>query len=91
MTEVASWCYEPVKRELVSYDTAGVVKVKTQWVMSLDLGGVMFWESSADRTDSQSLIATAANTLGGPAALDHTLNHRNFPGSKYDNVKNGFA
>ncbi|KAG8960208.1 hypothetical protein FRC03_006901 [Tulasnella sp. 419] len=43
------------------------------------------WELSSDKTGSESLVDVAKNVFG---ALDSTQNHLNYPGSKYDNIKN---
>jgi chitinase len=48
----------------------------------------MFWEASADRQGSDSLIGTSISALGG---LDSTDNLLDFPDSKYDNIKNQMA
>ena len=46
MTDVASYSYDSSKRELVSYDTPNIAKVKAQYVLSKGLGGQMFWDVS---------------------------------------------
>ncbi|KAG8725644.1 hypothetical protein FRC11_001784, partial [Ceratobasidium sp. 423] len=46
----------------------------------------MFWELSADKNGTDSLVWTAAKNMG---KLDNTQNHLNYPGSQFDNVKAG--
>ena len=41
---VASYSYDPAKRELVSYDTPDIVRTKAEYVMSTGLAGCLFWE-----------------------------------------------
>ncbi|KIY64737.1 glycoside hydrolase family 18 protein [Cylindrobasidium torrendii FP15055 ss-10] len=83
-TDVASYSYDEVKRELVSYDTPNIVKTKVAYINDNNLAGSMFWSLGTDKTDADSLITTAATALSG---LDSTENHINYPNSKYDNIK----
>lgn len=71
-TDVSSYSYDSAKRELVSYDTPNIVKLKVQYVNEKGLGGSMFWELSTDKVGSESLVGVSANTLG---SLDQTQNH----------------
>jgi chitinase len=41
VTEISSYSYDSTKKELVSYDTPDIVKLKTQYVMSKGLSGSM--------------------------------------------------
>lgn len=45
-TDVSSYSYDPVKMELVSYDTPDIISLKAQYINSKGLGGAMFWEVS---------------------------------------------
>ncbi|ESK85470.1 glycoside hydrolase family 18 protein [Moniliophthora roreri MCA 2997] len=83
-TDVTSYSYDSSKKELVSYDTPNIVKMKTQYVNDNGMGGTMFWELSTDKKGSDSLVLTAASVLG---SLDTTQNHINFPSSKWDNIR----
>ncbi|KAF9532699.1 glycosyl hydrolases family 18-domain-containing protein [Crepidotus variabilis] len=85
---VASYSYDASKKELVSYDTPNMVKTKVSYINSKGLAGSMFWELSTDKTGSDSLVQTSANSLG---ALDSTQNHINFPNSKWDNIRNNMG
>lgn len=44
LTDVASYSYDPTKREFVSYDTPHIVTIKAQYAQSKGLAGAMFWE-----------------------------------------------
>ncbi|KAH7100682.1 glycoside hydrolase family 18 and carbohydrate-binding module family 5 protein [Auriculariales sp. MPI-PUGE-AT-0066] len=87
-TTIASYSYSSSARELVSYDTPNIVTKKIAYALSKGLGGAMFWELSADKTGSASLVTTAAAGLG---TLDSTQNHLNYPGSVYDNIRSGMG
>ncbi|KAF8874737.1 glycosyl hydrolases family 18-domain-containing protein [Infundibulicybe gibba] len=87
-TDVTSYSYDSAKKELVSYDTPNIVKIKTQYVNSNGLAGSMFWELSTDKVGAASLVGVSANTLG---SLDSTQNHINFPNSKWDNIRNNMG
>ncbi|KAJ3564511.1 hypothetical protein NP233_g8251 [Leucocoprinus birnbaumii] len=87
-TDVTSYSYDSAKKELVSYDTPNIVKLKAQYVNSNGLGGSMFWELSTDKVGSASLVGVSANTLG---SLDQTQNHIHYPNSKFDNIKNNMG
>ncbi|KAH7103318.1 P-loop containing nucleoside triphosphate hydrolase protein [Auriculariales sp. MPI-PUGE-AT-0066] len=80
-----AYSYDAAKREFHSYDTPGVVKVKTQYVVDNKLGGMMYWAPYMDKDGAESLLNTAVDGLGGK--LDQTPNHLSYPNSKYANVK----
>ncbi|KAL7785137.1 glycoside hydrolase family 18 protein [Trichoderma ceciliae] len=80
------YSYDPNTRELISYDTPDMIKTKVSYLKSLGLGGSMFWEASADKKGSDSLIGTSSRALG---SLDSTQNLLSYPNSKYDNIKKG--
>ncbi|KAK0660824.1 family 18 putative glycoside hydrolase [Cercophora samala] len=84
----ATYSYDPAKRELISFDTAEMVQRKVAYLKQRGLGGSMFWEASADRTDGQSLIGTSFRELGG---IDSSPNQLRFPDSQYENLRAGFA
>ncbi|KAF8998382.1 glycosyl hydrolases family 18-domain-containing protein [Cyathus striatus] len=91
-TDVTSYSYDSSKKELVSYDTPNIVKLKSQYINTKGLGGSMFWDASyqlsTDKVGADSLVATAAGVLG---TLDQTQNHINFPDSKWDNIRNNMG
>ncbi|CEL52591.1 Endochitinase 1 OS=Coccidioides immitis (strain RS) GN=CTS1 PE=3 SV=1 [Rhizoctonia solani AG-1 IB] len=83
---ISSYSYDPIKKELISYDTPAVTAAKAKWLSGQGLAGAMFWELSADKNGTDSLVWTAAKTM---AKLDNTPNHLNYPGSQFENVKAG--
>lgn len=85
-TIIASWSYDPTAQELISYDNPQVVNLKANYIKSKGLGGAMFWESSADKNGTGSLISTTASNFG---SLDQTQNQLNYPASQYANMVAG--
>lgn len=87
-----TYSYDSTKQELISYDTVQMAVTKTEWLMTLGLGGAMWWESSADRNDSQSLIGNVVSVLGGSSGANmlQSQNELTYPDSKYDNLRDGF-
>ncbi|KAK6079577.1 endochitinase [Seiridium cupressi] len=71
----ATYSYDSDTGELISYDTAEMVSRKTEYVLSMGLGGAYFWEASADRTDGSSLILTSATIFREAGGLDATPNY----------------
>ncbi|KAF9259245.1 hypothetical protein L218DRAFT_670920 [Marasmius fiardii PR-910] len=87
-TDVTSYSYDSSKKELVSYDTPNIVKIKTKYVNDKGLAGTMYWQLATDKKGQDSLLSTSASVLG---ALDQTENHIKFPNSKWDNIKNNMG
>ncbi|KAE9407810.1 hypothetical protein BT96DRAFT_914466 [Gymnopus androsaceus JB14] len=89
-TDVTSYSYNPTTRELVSYDTPNIVKLKAQYIKTNGLAGAMYWDLiRQDAADtSTSLIQ---NVLTEFPTLDQTLNHVNYPNSEWDNVRNNMG
>ncbi|CAE6375058.1 unnamed protein product [Rhizoctonia solani] len=83
---ISSYSYDPIKKELISYTTPVIAAETVKWLSRQGLAGAMFWELSADKNGTDSLVWTAAKTMG---KLDSTQNHLNYPGSQFDNVRNG--
>ncbi|KAI0401883.1 glycoside hydrolase superfamily [Xylaria palmicola] len=86
----ATWCYQPDTRTMVTYDTVPMARTKAQYIAERQLGGAMWWESSADKEGEESLIANVVDVLGGPDGLDKTENCIEYPESKYENLRAGF-
>ncbi|RTE81901.1 hypothetical protein BHE90_003597 [Fusarium euwallaceae] len=86
----ASYCYDPQRRVMVTYDTPQMAWAKAEYIKKWRLGGAMWWESSGDKEGDQSLISTVVNTFGGPQALMWQENCIEYPATKYDNLRNGF-
>ncbi len=84
-TDVSSYSYDAAKKELVSYDTPDIVRLKAQYVNATKLAGSMFWDVSieapsygldltiwqisTDKAGSLSLVNVSATTY---ASLDRT-------------------
>ncbi|CAE6500768.1 unnamed protein product [Rhizoctonia solani] len=83
-TMVSSYSYNPSTKELVSYDTPTIAKMKAQYIAKKGLAGGMFWELSGDKTGSDSLVRITAQNMG---SLDNTPNHIYYPYSQFDNIK----
>jgi chitinase len=82
----ASYSYDPASKELISYDTVDEVKLKATYIETNGLGGAMFWETSSDKTGSDSLISTVSGSFGG---LEQSQNCLSYPGSMYNNIAAG--
>ncbi|KAK3933849.1 chitinase [Diplogelasinospora grovesii] len=82
----ATYSYDPVSKELISYDTVSSVQHKVGYIQSRSLRGGMFWEASGDRNDSSSLIAASFSAL---SRIDATLNWLSYPNSRYSNIAAG--
>jgi len=89
---IASWSYDPVKKMLITYDTPEAERRKSDYIKQKGLGGAMWWETSADKKEDQSLIWVVANHLGGSGyrELDLSKNLLSYPLSKYSNLQNQF-
>ncbi|KAF7377724.1 hypothetical protein MSAN_00195400 [Mycena sanguinolenta] len=87
-TDVSSYSYNSATKELVSYDTPDIVKLKAQYTNANGLAGSMFWDLSTDKVGADSLVGVSAGVLG---SLDTTLNHINYPNSEWDNIRNNMG
>lgn len=63
---VSAYCYDKKNKTFVCYDNVQTAQLKANYVKQMNLGGVMFWESSADYDagDSKSIVAAFTNALG---------------------------
>ncbi|KAJ7905078.1 glycoside hydrolase superfamily [Mycena leptocephala] len=87
-TDVSSYSYDSSSKELVSYDTPNIVKLKAQYTNANGLAGSMFWELSTDKVGADSLVGVSAGVLG---SLDQTQNHISFPNSVWDNIRSNMG
>ncbi|PJF17291.1 Glycoside hydrolase, family 18, catalytic domain-containing protein [Paramicrosporidium saccamoebae] len=84
----ASFCYNQASKMLISYDTPTSVSYKMQWLLSMGLGGSMFWELSADYPfSSDQSLQRMINIWLGPY-LDKSNNELCYPMSPYGNINN---
>ena len=88
MELVASWTMDKGKGEMVSFDSVRVAERKAAWVRERGLGGVMWWESSGDRKHEEGLIARVVGRLGHMERRENCLE---YPESKFENLRRGFA
>ncbi|TGO32253.1 hypothetical protein BHYA_0335g00100 [Botrytis hyacinthi] len=80
--------YNENTKTLISYDTVEIARRKAHYIKQRGLGGAMWWESSADHPEPErSLIHNVVNVLG---TLEQSKNCIQYPGSKYENLRNGF-
>lgn len=82
----ASYSYDAGKKHLVTYDTCQMAREKAKWIKKEGLGGAMWWESSGDKTGSESLILSVVEELG---ELEGKKNCLEYPHSKYENLRKG--
>lgn len=74
---------------IVSYDNKQTAQRKADYIVDKGLGGSMWWESSADKSGDESLIATVSKVLEDHKGLDRCENWLWYPTSQYDNLKMG--
>ncbi|KAK0101549.1 hypothetical protein ONS95_006716 [Cadophora gregata] len=85
---MATYSYDSAKKHLVTYDTCQMAREKAQWIRKCQLGGAMWWESSSDREGEHSLIGTVIEVLDDMQTRKNCIE---YPNSKFDNLRNGFA
>jgi chitinase len=85
-TAGASYSYDPAAKELISYDNVAEAQLKATYIANKGLGGAMYWESSADKNGTDSLIGTIAGSFGN---LDQSQNCLSYSGSVYANMAAG--
>jgi len=98
---VASWSSDPMKHDMISFDSEDVVHMKGEYIRRQGLGGSMFWELSADKgipregmeggqgKDPQpggSLVTIVKDAMGG---LEQSHNWLVYDESKFDNMRDG--
>ncbi|KAK6363083.1 hypothetical protein TWF730_000528 [Orbilia blumenaviensis] len=85
---LASWTYNKKTREMISFDTPKITKLKTEYMKSRGVGGTGFWAVNADKwTREGNLVNAAIEALGGPSVLEKVDNHLNYESSMYPNIK----
>ncbi|TCD71242.1 Endochitinase 1 [Steccherinum ochraceum] len=98
---VASWTYHRPSKELVSFDSEEVGRMKGEYIRNEGLGGSMYWELSGDKGSARdgveggrgkepqgghSLVRVVKDAMG---PLDQTPNWLSYEGSQFDNMKQG--
>lgn len=89
MDIVASWSFDKKTGHMVSFDTREVAERKAEWVRERGLGGVMWWESSGDVGGEGGMIAAQTGRFG--QGLERRMNVVDYPASKFENLRKGFA
>lgn len=85
----SSFLFNQQTKSLITFDDPRAIAYKMDYVQRMKLGGVMFWEISADRPtrDTNSLLGVINAWIGG-SALDKSANLQCYPKSKYSNIRN---
>ena len=98
---LASWSYDPHKKEMITYDDEYVAAWKADWIVKEHLGGAMFWELSSDKGTARegmeggsgkdpqpgrSLVSVVRERLG---KLDESPNNLDYSGSCFNNLRSG--
>ncbi|BGP39805.1 Chitinase 4 [Rhodotorula kratochvilovae] len=89
---VAAACFNPAKREWVSYDTPASAAAKAEFLTVNGLGGAMYWELSGDRPASSgaSLVHIVRERMErAQGGMDRRENWLSYPGSKWENLRGG--
>ncbi|PNS17225.1 Endochitinase B [Sphaceloma murrayae] len=88
---MASWCYDPSTKTMVTYDDPQNAAAKADYIKQGHLGGAMWWESSGDKSGTESLINLTVQGLGGYEGrhMQMSQNCLEYPHSKYDNLRKG--
>ncbi|ORX38396.1 glycoside hydrolase superfamily [Kockovaella imperatae] len=86
----ASYSYDRGKRLLISYDTPAIAIQKAHFINQNGLGGAMWWELDADKAEDTglNLVRTVKEQFG---QLEYRENDLHYPGSKYENLRNGMS
>ncbi|OHW89509.1 chitinase 1 [Colletotrichum incanum] len=87
----AVYSWDPVARDLISYDNPSSVRDKAAFIIAKGLGGAMFWEASADRTGNASLIETSYDCLAKDSGIDSRENLLSYADSRYSNLASGMV
>lgn len=87
----AMYSWDPLAHELISYESPSSVQDKATFIKTKGLGGAMFWEASADRTDNASLIETSHDCLVKNNGIDSQENLLSYSDSRYANLAVGMV
>ncbi|KAH9046886.1 glycoside hydrolase family 18 protein [Lactarius hengduanensis] len=99
---MASWTYDYVHKEMISYDDEVVGRWKGEYIAQEGLGGSMFWELSGDKGGAsregmegghgkegqpgRSLVRVVKDAMG---KVDTQPNWLQYEGSKFENLRKG--
>ncbi|ETV93216.1 hypothetical protein H310_12813 [Aphanomyces invadans] len=81
----SAFVYSATTRQLIVYDSPRSIAAKATYVEANQLGGIMFWEASGDRSGARGLVPTPVDTLS-MSAFVFGPNNLSYPRSKYNNV-----
>ncbi|GAA6056128.1 hypothetical protein JCM3770_006008 [Rhodotorula araucariae] len=89
---VTAACYDPSKREWVSYDSPASAAAKAEFVAVNGLGGAMYWELSGDRPAATggSLVRLVRERMErAEGGMDRRENWLSYPTSRWENLRGG--
>jgi chitinase len=99
---IASWSYNDETKEMVSFDSENVGRLKGEWIKKEGYGGCMFWDLSGDKGTSRpdmetgpgkdeqegpSLVRVVKKAMGGE--LESSENWLEYKGSEFENLRKG--
>ena len=84
------WLYNPDTQNMISYDNPQSIEEKGNYINSMDLGGAMFWEFSADRYGVllNTIYYTIIDTTGTSTHEELIVNNDRIKMSNYPNPFN---
>jgi chitinase len=87
----ATYYYDPISKELISYDDPRSAKQKARYIEQVNLGGAFYWDATGDREGSDSLVGIMAKSFQdrGSKPSRFPRNMLVYPDSPYKNIQNG--
>lgn len=84
---MAAYSYDKKAREFISYENKESASEKVDFVFWLELGGMMYWDASGDRTGDESIVKHVAKEFDFFGQLERSENNLIYPDSKYANIR----